>query len=96
VASDADHISPHCSKYRPGLFHVCRVEPLSEPAVDFSQQFLEHSSAPSDQGTIRRDLCFISKSNPMTLGHFPWHDRPACHAERSEASGHRAPSLRSG
>jgi hypothetical protein len=30
VASDADHISRHCSKQRPGLFQVCCVDTLGE------------------------------------------------------------------
>jgi hypothetical protein len=38
VASDADHISRHCSKQRPGLLQVCCGETLGEPAVDLSQQ----------------------------------------------------------
>ncbi|MGH8072419.1 MAG: hypothetical protein ACRERE_45730 [Candidatus Entotheonellia bacterium] len=37
-----------------------------------------------------------SKSNHTTLAHSAGHDRPACHSERSEESGRRDPSLRSG
>jgi hypothetical protein len=37
VASDADHISRHCSTQRLGLFQVCCVETLGEPALELSQ-----------------------------------------------------------